>query len=74
MAVLSRNQMEQVIRNGGSVLVGGRIITKVEHLPTDADLAAGNPEQEQAVISDLSDRIKALEQQRNALQGQKKSK
>jgi hypothetical protein len=67
MAVLSRNQMEQVIRNGGSVLVGGRIITKAEHLPTDADLAKGNPEQEQQVLATLQEQIAALQRQQDEL-------
>jgi hypothetical protein len=61
--MLSRNEMEQVIRNGGSVLHGGRILTKMEHLPTDADLAVGNPEQEAQAAAALEAQIVALQAQ-----------
>ncbi len=61
--MLSRAQMEDVIRNGGSVLHGGRLITRVEHLPTDADLAAGNPEQEAMAAAALEAQIAALQAQ-----------
>lgn len=67
MAVLSRNEMEQVIRGGGSVLHGGRIISRVQDLPNDADLAQGNPEQEQQLATALDIQIAALTQQRDRL-------
>lgn len=65
--MLTRNQMEEVIRSGGSVLHGGRLITRVEHLPTDADLAAGNPEQEALAAAALEAQIAALQAQRDRL-------
>jgi hypothetical protein len=65
--MLSRNQMEQVIRSGGSVLHGGRILTKPEHLPTDADLAVGNPEQEALAAAALEAQIAALQAQHDRL-------
>lgn len=63
--MLSRNEMEAVIRNGGSVLHGGRLLSKIEHLPTDADLAlaSGDTRQAGSVAS-------ALQAQMAALQGQ----
>lgn len=65
--MLSRAQMEDVIRNGGSVLHGGRIITRAEHLPTEADLAAGNPEQERVAAAALEAQIAALQAQYDRL-------
>lgn len=67
MATLTREQMEQVINGGGSVLVGGRLITRVQDLPSPAQLAAGNPEQEQATLADLQAQIRRLEQERDGL-------
>jgi hypothetical protein len=41
---LTREGMEQAIKDGGSVkLQNGRIVSKIEDLPTLAELAAGNP-------------------------------
>jgi hypothetical protein len=65
--MLTRSQMEQVIKDGGSVLHGGRIITRMEHLPTDADLAVGNPEQEAAVAAALEAQIAALQARHDRL-------
>lgn len=62
--------MEQVIRDGGSVLHGGQIITKIEHLPAEAQLAKGNPEQEAAVADSLQAQIASLQAQLATLQGQ----
>lgn len=65
--MLTRQQMEQAIKNGGSVLYGGRLITRTEHLPSDADLAEGNPEQEAAAAAALEAQIAALQAQRDRL-------
>lgn len=59
MGTLTRAEMEQVIREGGSVMHGEgegamvgvkRIITRIEDLPTEAQLAVGNEERENAVL------------------------
>lgn len=69
--MLSRDQMEQVIRSGGSVLHGGRLIGRVEQLPTDADLARGNPAQEALAAQALEAQIAALQAQYDRLTASK---
>lgn len=61
--MLSRSEMEAIIAGGGSVLHGGRIITRVADLPSELDLAAGDPEREAAAAAELEQRIAALEAQ-----------
>lgn len=67
MGTLTREQMARVIEDGGSVLHGGRLITRLEHLPTEADLAKGNPEREAAAAAALDAQIAALMIQRDQL-------
>lgn len=71
MATLTRSQMEQVIANGGSVLHGGKIITRVMDLPTDADLAVGDPNRETQIANDLQQQIDHLQAQMERLQAGK---
>lgn len=52
---LNRSQMVQIIQNKESVLVNGKIISAVEHLPSELEIAAGNPE----ATEDAIDAIKA---------------
>lgn len=40
--------MEEIIASGRSVLVNGRIVTHVAHLPSAAQLAGSNPESAEA--------------------------
>ena len=67
MPVLSRAEMEQAIQDGGSVLHGGRLYSRIEDLPSAADLARGNPEQEAAAAAALDSQIAALQAQRAQL-------
>jgi predicted HD phosphohydrolase len=60
--------MEQAIREGGSVLYGGRIITRAEHLPSAAELAQGDPAAEAAAQADLQAQIADLQAQVAKLQ------
>lgn len=66
---LTRAQMEAAIRNGGSVMAEGKIITKIEELPSEAELAKGDESREQAVIAQLLVQKAGLEQQLAQLQG-----
>jgi len=60
--------MEQVIGAGGSVLHGGRLYTRVADLPTDAQLAAGDPERELAAADAMQAQIATLQAQYEQLQ------
>lgn len=64
MGVLTRSEMEQTIIQRGSVLYRGRIISRIQDLPSDADLAAGDPAQEAAAAAALDAQIAALQAQR----------
>lgn len=68
MATLTRGQMEQAIREGGSVLYGGQVITRIDHLPSEAELAKGDADKEAAAASDLQALIDALQAQLASLQ------
>jgi hypothetical protein len=57
--LLSRTQMEAAIAEGGSVLHKGQVISHKDHLPSDADLAAGDPERERDVIHAMRQQIRA---------------
>lgn len=50
-----REQMEKAIKSGSGVLYSGRIITQLEHLPTDAELAANDSKK----VGSRKDEIKA---------------
>lgn len=64
--MLSRKQMEETIAGGGSVLHEGRIITRMENLPSAASLARTD-EEKSAAASDLESRIAALEKEKAEL-------
>lgn len=64
MAQLTRAQMEQVIRGGGSVSIGGRVINRLDQLPSAVQLAGEDTERLTAAIDDLDVQIAALQEQR----------
>lgn len=60
---LTRAEMEAVIAGGGSVMYRGQTINQVGLLPTQAELAKGDPEQEKVVTSELQAQVEALQKQ-----------
>lgn len=60
---MTRPQMEQEIIQGRSVVYKGRTYTRVQDLPSEAELARGDPEQEAQVAAGLQAQIDALRQQ-----------
>lgn len=64
---LTRKQMESVIDSGGSVMYNGRIIAHKHVLPSEAQLAAGNPAMEKEATVLLTDEIAKLNAQLAAL-------
>lgn len=68
MATLSRAEMESVIAGGGSVLYDGHTLTRVEQLPSAAQLAAGDPAKEAEATADLQAQIAELQAQLATLQ------
>ncbi len=54
---LTRKGMEQIVQGGGSVLHKGQLFTTVAQLPTEAELAKGNPLAERAAEQDLKRRL-----------------
>ena len=52
-STLNRQQMAEVLRNRGSVAYQGRIIKDISEIPSEADLAVGNPVEEKAAESNI---------------------
>lgn len=67
MGTLTHAQMEQAIQAGGSVLWRGQILTHVAQLPSEAELAAGDPALEAAASSALDAQILALTREKARL-------
>jgi hypothetical protein len=68
---LSRKDMEDLIKSGQSIIHDGQMITRVEDLPTDVDLALGDPAKEDATEAEINRQIKALEDLKSQLQAGK---
>lgn len=65
---LTREGMEQAINEGGSVMLpDGPPITRMEDLPSAAELAKGDAEQEKQVAAALDSQIAVLSAQRASL-------
>lgn len=60
---LSRRDMEDVIKQGGSVMYKGQVLTHVGHLPPEADLVAGDEEAEKRVAEELQRQRDAIDAQ-----------
>ena len=71
MGQLTRSEMEKVIRSKGSVLYDGAIITSIAELPTDATLAKGDKEKEDAARKDLKAQLEAISKQLEELDADK---
>jgi hypothetical protein len=63
MAQLTRTEMEAIIRGGGSISLGGRIVSRIDQLPSAAQLAGNDPAALAATVDDLEAQIKALQAQ-----------
>jgi hypothetical protein len=59
--------MEEILDGGGSVMHEGRIITQKPHLPGDAELAIGNPEQEAATLHVIAEQIRRLQEKHDTI-------
>lgn len=63
MATLTRQEMADILRDGKrSVLYNGRIIRNISQIPSEAELAAGNPQEEKKVQDNIlveMERLKA---------------
>jgi hypothetical protein len=66
----SRAQLEQIIKSGGSVIINGRHIDRLEDLPSESELAVGDRERAQAAIRANDDQIATLTRERQKLQAQ----
>lgn len=60
---MSREQMEAVIRKGGTVLYKGRGIKSIEHLPSAAAMA-NTPEEKKSAADDIDAQIEKLRKQK----------
>lgn len=60
--------MIEVIREGGSVTLGGIIYTNVADLPSEVELAQGDPVKEAAAVDALKAEIERLHSQLRTVQ------
>lgn len=60
----TRTEMEQIIIQGGSVSIDGRVISRVQDLPSETTLATNDPDALKAVITGIDTQITALQKQR----------
>lgn len=67
MGVLTRDEMEQVLADGGSVLHGRTVISSVDELPSAAELSRDDPEQLEHVRAALQAQRAALDAQLAAI-------
>lgn len=67
MPRMTRDEMAQVIRDGGCVELAGRMILTEAALPTEADLAVGDPAQEATALAALQTQMIALQAQMTKL-------
>lgn len=65
---LTRGEMERVIQEGGSVLHNGQVIAQIDHLPSAAELAQGDPVAEARTASELDEQIAKLQAQKGTLE------
>jgi hypothetical protein len=63
----TRDQLEEIIKRGESVIHNGEIITKIEDLPTEAELVLGNPALEKVTADVLDAQIARLQAERDKL-------
>ena len=69
---ISRKEMEEIIHRGESVIIDGQIYTTVESLPTEAELALGNKEQEEVARKSLKAQMEQLKAQMSLLDAEVK--
>ena len=60
---LTRAQMEEAVKRGGSVIYQGRHILDVADLPSEAELAAGDAAREQQARDNLLEQKRLIEAQ-----------
>ena len=63
----SHAELDEILKRGESVMIGGRIVTSPSDLPSAATLAKGNPAAEAATGKSLDAQIAELTRQRNSL-------
>lgn len=64
---LTLKEQHDIITGGESVLYNGRIISNVVHLPTEAQLAVGDPEKEQLAAFHMQQQIDRLQKDLESL-------
>jgi hypothetical protein len=60
---LTRAGMEQAIKDGGSVMYKGKILTSLDQLPSEADLAAGDSQRESQARENLLKQKDAIDKE-----------
>jgi hypothetical protein len=70
--MVDRKVLEQAIREGGSVLIEGRIITRLEDLPSNMELAKGDEDRQAAILAQMEADLQAKQAELDALKAKLK--
>jgi hypothetical protein len=65
--VLTRDQMVAIIQRGESVMIGSEVYDSVDRLPSEAQLAQGDPAREGVALANLDAQMAALAAQKELI-------
>jgi hypothetical protein len=65
--VLTRDQMVAIIQRGESVMIGSEVYDSLDRLPSEAQLAQGDPQREEAALANLDAQLAAVQAQRELI-------
>ena len=71
---LSRKDMEDLIKSGQSIIHDGQMITRCEDLPTEVDLALGDPAKENETEANIDRQIASLQAAKAQLEAGRQAK
>jgi outer membrane protein TolC len=65
--MLTRDQMVAIIQRGESVMIGSEVYDSMDRLPSEAQLAQGDPAREEAALANLDAQLAAVQAQRELI-------
>jgi hypothetical protein len=65
--MLTRDQMVAIIQRGESVMIGSEVYDSVDRLPSEAQLAQGDPAREQTALANLDAQMATLAAQKELI-------
>jgi hypothetical protein len=65
--MLTRDQMVAIIQRGESVMIGSEVYDSVDRLPSEAQLAQGDPAREGVALANLDAQLAAIQAQKELI-------